>query len=363
MIYLIDTIGNETGMHLYDAAFCHVLQEHSQEVTVLSNYDTDQQRAAFPNFYRGGGLTKIRNFATALWRVLACRCRHAGTRNVYVYQSFGLRPHDMLFLMLMAGHRRLVVIVHDIYEITDKGKTNRLRPLQNFLYRHYIRRVICHNRAVQQQLRDLGYTGQLCYTPHFSYDFSKDIDMQQVQPEIISAIASDKPNFLFFGQVRHSKGITYLLEAIRILEREGFDGANIIIAGNDKGRLIEQAGPLPGFVHTVLRFIDDNELNYLFNHCQEALLPYTEIFQSGVLEAVIYFRLHAMLSDIAFFHDFHQQYPSFCSTFAPNDAEALAQAIRQACSSDSSILYYNDRDLEQYRQDHDTTPLAQFLSC
>ena len=358
MIYLVDTIGTETGMHLYDQSFCNTLQAKGVAVRVLSNYSTadGRQKALFPNFYHGGKLLMMVKFAWALFVFALFRLSHSGT---YVYQSFGLRLIDQFFIRII-GRKNLFVIVHDIFEITGTNGEDAQKAQKIAFYQSHIPAIICHSENALQTLHDFGYQGRTIYYPHFSYEFSKEINPHEVAPEIKEAVKTDKINFLFFGQLRQTKGITILQHAINILKQKDFAG-NIIIAGMDKEHFIDETQQ-PPFVQTILRYITDSELNHLFSTCQYVLLPYTEIYQSGVLEVVIYFRCPALMSDIPYFSQMIDQFPSFGHLYHPNTPEALAELMTRIIKGNvTGGKYFVEKDIAKYNELHEPSRLISFL--
>ena len=360
MIYLVDTIGTETGMHLYDQSFCNTLQAKGVAVRVLSNYSTadGRQKALFPNFYHGGKLLMMVKFAWALFVFALFRLSHSGT---YVYQSFGLRLIDQFFIRII-GRKNLFVIVHDIFEITGTNGEDVRKAQKIAFYQSHIPAIICHSENALQTLHDFGYQGRSIYYPHFSYEFSKEINPHEVAPEIKEAVKTDKINFLFFGQLRQTKGITILQKAIDILKQKDFAG-NIIIAGMDKEHFIDETQQ-PPFVQTILRYITDSELNHLFSTCQYVLLPYTEIYQSGVLEVVIYFRCPALMSDIPYFNQMIDQFPSFGHLYHPNTPEALAELMTRIIKGNvTGGKYFVEKDIAKYNELHEPSRLISFLKA
>ena len=358
MIYLVDTIGTETGMHLYDQSFCNTLQAKGVAVRVLSNYTSadGRQKALFPNFYHGGKLLMMVKFAWALFVFALFRLSHSGT---YVYQSFGLRLIDQFFIRII-GRKNLFVIVHDIFEITGTNGEDARKAQKIAFYQSHIPAIICHSENALQTLHDFGYQGRTIYYPHFSYEFSKEINPHEVAPEIKEAVKTDKINFLFFGQLRQTKGISILQQAIDILKQKDFAG-NIIIAGMDKEHFIDETQQ-PPFVQTILRYITDSELNHLFSTCQYVLLPYTEIYQSGVLEVVIYFRCPALMSDIPYFSQMIDQFPSFGHLYHPNTPEALAELMTRIIKGNvTGGKYFVEKDIAKYNELHEPSRLISFL--
>lgn len=347
-------------MHLYDQSFSNTLQAKGVAVRVLSNYTSadGSQKALFPNFYHGGKLLMMMKFAWALFVFAIFRFLHSGT---YVYQSFGLRMIDQFFIRII-GRKNLFVIVHDIFEITGTNGEDARKVQKIDFYQKRIPAIICHSENALQTLHDFGYQGRTIYYPHFSYEFSKEINPLEVAAEIKEAVETDKINFLFFGQLRQTKGITILQQTIDILKQKDFEG-NIIIAGMDKEHFIDETQQ-PSFVKTILRYITDSELNHLFSNCQFVLLPYTEIYQSGVLEVVIYFRCPALMSDIPYFRQMVDDFPSFGHLYHPNTPEALAELMTMMTKGNVTRGdYFVEKDIAKYNELHEPSRLISFLKA
>lgn len=297
-------------------------------------------------------------FAWALFVFAIFRFLHSGT---YVYQSFGLRMIDQFFIRII-GRKNLFVIVHDIFEITGTNGEDARKVQKIDFYQKRIPAIICHSENALQTLHDFGYQGRTIYYPHFSYEFSKEINPLEVAAEIKEAVETDKINFLFFGQLRQTKGITILQQTIDILKQKDFEG-NIIIAGMDKEHFIDETQQ-PSFVKTILRYITDSELNHLFSTCQYVLLPYTEIYQSGVLEVVIYFRCPALMSDIPYFCQMVDDFPSFGHLYHPNTPEALAELMTMMTKGNVTRGdYFVEKDIAKYNELHEPSRLISFLKA
>lgn len=350
MIYLIDTIGNETGMNQYDGAFRDEFSKKNINVTILSNYKEDGTRQLLLNFYHGGPLKKILRLIVSWVRLFCFRMTHF--KGVFVYQSFGLRIIDILFLLIFAGSSKLFVITHDIFEITDVSKGSLKRKLQKYVYRHWIKSVICHSEQAMETLqKGTSFCGNIICFPLFRYNFSKAYDETTLPDEIKNATAPGKINMLFFGQIRESKGIDVLIDAFKYIADE--KQLNVIIAGSDKSGSLANV-ELPQNVVAICRYIRDDELNYLFANAQAVLLPYKEIYQSAVLETVVYFQKYAIMSDVRAFKDFSERYPSFGTIYSPNDGAALASCMKKVVENACS---YNADDIQKYEEDRDIEKL------
>lgn len=346
MIYLIDSIGNETGMNLYDKAFHDEFKKKGVAVTTLSNFQEEDVKPLLPNFYHGGGAKKILGLAKSWLKLLCFKIAHP--KSVYVYQSFGLRFIDIILLSPFMFSKRTFVVVHDVFEITDGKKRGMKYKLQKFVYQHCIKNAICHSdQAIETLKSEAGFKGNVLFYPHFRYNFSKDFNEATIVEEVKNAVAPDKVNMLFFGQIRETKGIDVLIDAFENIET--IENLNVIIAGSDKSEIMKDV-KLPENVKAICRYIKDDELNYLFTKSQVVLLPYKEIYQSGVLETVVYFQKYAIMSDVRAFREFVEKYPSFGVTYAPNNGMALAECMNNAVAMSCE---YSASDIQKYEDDHD----------
>jgi glycosyltransferase involved in cell wall biosynthesis len=154
---------------------------------------------------------------------------------------------------------------------------------------------------------------------------------------------------LFFGNIAPYKGLAHLVESCGLL-RERLPGLRLVIAGRTKGseehwcaieRRIEALG-LRSQVLQCIEYIRDEDIELYFKAADVLALPYTHVFQSGVLFLSYSFGLPVIASDIASFReDVIEGQTGWISPVA--DPTALAQAIERHFDSD---LY---RGLDRHR--------------
>ncbi len=347
MIFLVDTIGKETGMHLYDEAFVKEFAREEFEVRVLSNYSESYSIPLLRNFYHSGKAGNVILLLYSWVRLFLFYIRHR--KDVFVYQSFGLRYIDIAFLLIFWRTKHLYTVIHDTFEITNSKGTLSTRKfvIQKWVYNHWMKKIICHSeQSVETLKKKCDYSGQIILYPHFRYHFNKCFDLSKVGEDVKSSIKKGNKNYLFFGQLRISKGVDVLTESFKYLTDN--DDLNIIVAGSDKGMLMSNV-EVPSNVVKILRYIKDDELNFLFTKCDAVLLPYKEIYQSGVLETVIHFEKYAVMSDLCAFKEVVLKYPSFGTIYSPNDGKSLANCLK------SLVLHsgYSESDKLSYEKAHD----------
>jgi glycosyltransferase involved in cell wall biosynthesis len=147
------------------------------------------------------------------------------------------------------------------------------------------------------------------------------------------ALADGDKAILFFGNIAPYKGVEYLVEAMASVAKRLPD-ARLIIAGRPKGseeywaRIQSRIAAL-GLHQRVLQHIEyvpDEEIEKYFKAADVLVLPYTRVFQSGVLFLGYSFGLPAIASDVASLREdiIEGETGLVCK---PGDAEALADAI------------------------------------
>ena len=161
---------------------------------------------------------------------------------------------------------------------------------------------------------------------------------------------ADDRVLLFFGQIAPYKGMEYLIEAVTRLAGAD-ERLRLLIAGKVKRgwepywpevqRAIATGGVRERVVEHV-RFIPDDQIEQYFAAADALVLPYTYIFQSGVLFLVYSFGLPVIATDVGSLKDYiiEGRTGFVCQ---PRDPVDLADAIRRFFSSE----LYRDADVHR----------------
>ena len=156
---------------------------------------------------------------------------------------------------------------------------------------------------------------------------------------------------LFFGNIAPYKGLEYLVEALNLLASRSLD-YRLVIAGRPKNcpsywegiRNRISATELRPRVIERIEYVPDSETEVYFKAADVLILPYTHIFQSGVLFLAYNFGLPVIASDVGSLReDIIEERTGFVCE--PCDAADLARCIRAYFSSD---LY---RELDSRRKE------------
>jgi glycosyltransferase involved in cell wall biosynthesis len=153
-------------------------------------------------------------------------------------------------------------------------------------------------------------------------------------------VGEEDKALLFFGNIAPYKGLEYLVAAFSRLAA-GDERYRLIIAGRPKGSEAYWAGVQAALTRAGVRdrtiehaeFIPDEKAEVYFKAADVLVLPYTHVFQSGVLFLGYSFGLPAIVTDVGSMkEDIVEGTTGFVCR--PKDATDLARAIRSFFSSE-----------------------------
>jgi len=169
-------------------------------------------------------------------------------------------------------------------------------------------------------------------------------------------IEADEKAILFFGRIRPYKGLEHLLAAYQHLVTRRVD-YRLIIAGEPKKGSEKYLLEIQQTISRVdsqrriiskVQFIPDNEMELYLKAADVMVLPYKEIFQSGVLFLAYSFGLPVVAADVGSFREeiIEGKTGFVCN---PGDAVDLANTVERYFTSD---LYRNLADRRQEISDY-----------
>ncbi len=163
------------------------------------------------------------------------------------------------------------------------------------------------------------------------------------QPEVQEAVVAGKFKILFFGFVKHYKGLDILLEAFSKASAN-ITKLRLIIAGDvygDKQFYLDQIKRLGigSKVETHFEYISDNQIGHYFNDCDLCVIPYRSATQSGVVQMSFAFNVPVIATRVGGLEEVVTHGVNGLLV-PPEDSLALAEAI---CS------YYQSGREAQFR--------------
>lgn len=252
----------------------------------------------FHGAYEGSAINKVKNYLKSLSR-LKRYIKKEGFDIVHL-QWFSLPWIEWLYVRSLKKYSNIVITVHDVIPF------NR-RPLEmNFLN-------IIYNSADQLLL----HTESSRRTFHENYKAKTPIDVitqgfclksDYIKKDAKTAkayfgISEDAVVFLFYGTIRASKGLKYLIQAIGNACKKNKHIVLLVGGAFQKQKPEDYQKLLKTFLNETnyfvqFRFISMEEEQWYFSAADVLCLPYLEITQSGVAQVGLMYELPIIASDI-----------------------------------------------------------------
>jgi glycosyltransferase involved in cell wall biosynthesis len=304
------------------------------------------------NFFNLRGNQRPRaGLAEKISRVLSYYARliqYAGRATPQVFHilwnnKFEFFDRTLLMLYYKAAGKKVVLTAHNV----NAGKRDLNDSLLNRLtlkaqYR-LADHIFVHTEKMKcQLLQDFGVReGAITVIPYGINNAVPETNLTPTQAKQRLGIRANERTILFFGAIRPYKGIEHLLAAFQRLVTSG--GAyRLIIAGQPKKESEAYMGQIQGTIDSgftgeqiIQKFqcIPDEDIELYFKAADVLVLPYNEIFQSGVLFLGFNFGLPAVAADVGSFKEeiVDGKTGLLCK---PGDPVELEHAIRNYFESD-----------------------------
>lgn len=286
-----------------------------------------------------GKLKKILNYCEA-YRFLIKKATEENFDIVHV-QWFQLSPIDYFYLNRLKKYNvKVVVSVHDILPFNKKPYD---RMFHKKIY-NICSKIIVQAKSNIQRFNELfpEYHDKLTFIPHGHFlDFADTHD--KVDARRFLEIPENRTVFLFFGQIKKAKGVGVLLEAFGKLAQKR-DDLYLLIAGNiwkddftPYQNIIDKYHLNRKNLRTDIRFIPDDEVGYYYSASDIAVLPYLDVYQSGVIQLAYAYGKPTIATSIEPFMEIVEDGVTgyLCK---PNDVESLLEVIERAADSTDKFI-------------------------
>ena len=250
--------------------------------------------------------------------------------------------------------KKVVLTVHNV---NTRKRDSKDSALNRFTLRFQYRmadHIFVHTDGARHELtKDYGVReSRVTVMPFPINNALRQTDIPQQEARRRLGIADDRKTILFFGRITPYKGLEYLVEAFRsvVAKRDEF---RLVIAGRPENDCREYWNAIRESVlaevksgRIVLRadHIPDEEIEMYFKAADVSVLPYRQIYQSGVLYLSYSFGLPVLVADVgSLATDVEEARTGY--VFKSEDSTGLATTIEHYFSSE---LYLH---LEARRQE------------
>lgn len=299
---IIDQVGMKAGMDYYDTALMEGIAKLGIDASIYSNYsiqgDGIHYIPLFEQFSEASKPVKLFRLLRAI--VSACLdCRRKGIRIAIAHVfSANLTALIRIGIARLFGIRS-IIIAHDISSFVGEDNAR----IQNLIYNRLSKYIVVHNKFCYDLLlenHDISQPEKVRIIKHGGYPDQVDWSISREQARDTLGLGRDGKYILFFGQIKKVKGIDTLLEAMPAVDED----VQLIIAGkpwkddfSSYDEIIERLA-IGDRISKYIRFIEDDEREMFMHAADAIILPYREIYQSGVLLMAMSYKLPAVTSDL-----------------------------------------------------------------
>ena len=308
-----------------------------------------------------GGQRLDEGFATKLSRVLTYYIRlvrYASIAKPQVFHilwnnRFELLDRTLLMVYYKLLGKKIVLTAHNVNAGRRDSTDTLLNRLTLRIQYQLVDHIFVHTDKMKRELvREFGvHERAISVIPYGINNAVPDTDLTSEEAKRRLGIREGERTILFFGAIRPYKGLEYLIAAFQRIAATKPD-YRLIIAGEPKRGSEEYVAeiqkainvtPDRGRIIQKLQFIPDEETELYFKAADLLVLPYTEIFQSGILMWGLSFGLPVVAADVGSFReDIIEGRTGFLCQ--PGDAVDLARAIEKYFGSDVFKDLYRRRE-------------------
>lgn len=254
-------------------------------------------------------------------------------------QWFNISPIDYILLKkAKKTGSRIIVTIHDILPFNEK--------FYDFKYHKKIYdiadEIIVQAEANIKRFKELfpQDEGKLSYIPHGNFANYANIHDKREARKYLN-LPQDKNILLFFGQIKKVKGLGVLIDAFNDACKVR-DDIYLVIAGSvwgDDFSIYEdkiKKYKLEDKIRCDIRYIKDEEIEYYYSACDLNVLPYLDVYQSGVIQLAYAYKKAVIVTNIGAFTSIVTE-GSNGFIAEPNDYESLRNAIIRACNNNEKL--------------------------
>ena len=308
-VAIIDTLGAHGGsFHFYAFGQAIGLVNNGVNVSLYTNNETANPKISgvkFFTFYKNIFKNNFRIISGINWilgtifSVFHARFSGISIFHFHIFYTNFLVLFNVLFVKILFG--KVVLTVHDVSSFSNSSNS---LIITNMIYK-LTDRIITHNQFSKSELVNVNadLSSYISIVPHGNYIPFINIQFNKEKSRKQLAIPNNRRVLLFFGMIKKVKGLEILLSALKGVVKENPD-VLLVIAGkpweNDFSlyQNIIDENNLSDYILLHTKFIQQEDVEHYYCASDLVVLPYTKIYQSGVLMMTLSFERPALVSDL-----------------------------------------------------------------
>lgn len=306
-VLLVDQISSVTWKYTFSLG--NALMEKGNEVFVATDLYTQQNNfkgRLVPLYNTGnkeiGKVAKLKNYIISYKKI--AKFIKENKIDILHLQWASFSPIDAIYLRKLSTVVKIVYTIHDVVDFNNHSYDKKFMTKIYNIVDVIIIQTESNVELFKREFPSIDFSKvYLAYHGHFlEYATIKDKE----ESRKLLNIPCNKFVFMFFGQIKKVKGVDLLIKAFNEVQKECED-AYLVIAGNvwknsfeGYQKLIDDFR-LNDKIKTDIRFIPDENVDDYFSAADVVCLPYTELYQSGVVQLSYAYKKTAIVSDLPAF--------------------------------------------------------------
>mgnify|MGYP001170067065 FL=1 len=292
-VIIIDPVGKKAGLDHYNDSLAKSLNKLDVLVRVYSNYKSEYSEPVF-KFRFGKSIFFLPEMFFSLMKVFK-NLKQQKPDIVILHLFNATRASISLSSEIKKQNIKLVYILHDIESLIDEVSNNN----QLNICLQLADEIVVHNHFTASELlkKNPGAEKKVIIIPHGDF---LELPSSVSKDDAIAQLGLDKkmPKVLFFGMIKPTKGLDVLLKAMQKIN------AQVIVAGRVRKQSMsdytEAFSDLKkqGKLVTDINYITNEKRDLYFKSADVIVLPYTKIYQSGVLLMAMSYGIPVIASDL-----------------------------------------------------------------
>jgi len=364
---IIEPVGGHGGAHYYDFGLCRGLLAAGCRVSLYTCDETADPSISgldFHSSYRGvyGKVNRwLRGLRFVRDTIGSIRSAVASGKAICHFHVFNNLTTDLSVIAIAKiFSMKVILTVHDVDSLKDT-KTAQWGT-EKWIYQ-LADRVIVHSAVSARELRLIGlHENRISVIAHGHY-----LESVLEMPATSDArraleIEPSAKVILFFGQIKHSKGLDILIESLPQIARE-IPEVRLLIAGRPwktdfayYDALIDHLN-VRAYCRLHIGFIPDEDVARFYASADLVVLPYRRIYQSSVLLMAMTYGRPAVVSDLPGMREIVTD-GATGYIFESGSKDELAKVLIRALRDQAGRQQVATRALAYIRQKHEWSQIG-----
>lgn len=228
--------------------------------------------------------------------------------------KFEFFDRTILMLYYKVQGKKIVLTAHNVNQARRDSKDSLLNRITLRIQYRLCDHIFVHTQKMKSELCQDFHVAEKAVTVirHPINNAFPDTPLTPSEAKQKLGLGDEEKAILYFGRIRPYKGIEQLLAAFRLLSANSPVNYRLIIVGEPKKGSEEYLHEIQQTIKTEfnqrqvitrIEFIPDEEMELYLKGADVLVLPYKEIFQSGVLFLAYTYGLPVVATDVGSFRE------------------------------------------------------------